>query len=76
MLLATLGPQSYGGLWSGATDGADSGITEALSNWASVPEYVKSVYPRASCIDAANLVAGGAAAMVIMGDRGVGYSLR
>ncbi len=73
VLLSTLGPDGYRGLWTGETawDGAE--VTTALETFARVMEYVNEDHAALSWDQAAQLVADGDAAMTIMGDWAEGY---
>jgi len=73
LLLATLGPDAYRGLWDGTTDWNGSGVTEALNAFADMMEYVNADHSALSWDQAAQLVVDGDAAMTIMGDWSEGY---
>jgi glucose/mannose transport system substrate-binding protein len=73
LLLATLGPDAYRGLWDGTTDWNGSGMTEALEAFADMMEYVNADHSALSWDQAAQLVVDGDAAMTIMGDWSEGY---
>ena len=73
LLLATLGPDAYRGLWDGTTDWNGSGVTEALQAFADMTEYVNADHSALSWDQAAQLVVDGDAAMTIMGDWSEGY---
>jgi glucose/mannose transport system substrate-binding protein len=73
VLLATLGPDAYRGLWDGTTDWNGSGVTEALQAFADMMDYVNADHSALSWDQAAQLVVDGDAAMTIMGDWSEGY---
>ncbi len=73
LLLATLGPDAYRGLWDGATDWNGSGVTEALEAFADMMDYVNADHAALSWDQASQLVVDGDAAMTIMGDWSEGY---
>jgi glucose/mannose transport system substrate-binding protein len=73
LLLATLGPDAYRGLWDGTTDWNGSGVTEALQAFADMMEYVNADHSALSWDQATQLVVDGDAAMQIMGDWAEGY---
>ncbi len=73
LLLASLGPDAYRGLWDGTTDWNGSGVTEALQAFADMMDYVNADHSALSWDQAAQLVVDGDAAMTIMGDWSEGY---
>ena len=73
LLLASLGPDAYRGLWDGTTDWNGSGVTEALEAFADMMDYVNADHSALSWDQAAQLVVDGDAAMTIMGDWSEGY---
>jgi glucose/mannose transport system substrate-binding protein len=73
VLLGTLGPQAYIGLWTGDTDWGSAEVTEALSNFDRMLDYVNEDYAALSWDQATQLVIDGTAAMNIMGDWAEGY---
>jgi glucose/mannose transport system substrate-binding protein len=73
LLLASLGPDAYRGLWDGSTDWNGSGVTEALEAFADMMDYVNADHSALSWDQAAQLVVDGDAAMTIMGDWSEGY---
>lgn len=73
ILLATLGPDVYGGLWDGTTDWGGADVTEALNNYAKVLAYTNSDASALSWQDAAQLVVDGDAAFNVMGDWAEGF---
>lgn len=68
ILLASLGPEKYSGLWTGKTDWNGSEIRKALENYEKVLRYTNSDASTLSWQDAAQLVVNGEAAFNIMGD--------
>jgi glucose/mannose transport system substrate-binding protein len=73
LLLATLGPDAYRGLWDGSTDWNGSGVTEALEAFAAMMDYANEDHSALSWDQAAQLVVDGDAAATIMGDWSEGY---
>jgi glucose/mannose transport system substrate-binding protein len=73
VLLGTLGPDGYRGLWTGATDWSGAEVKSALDTFARMMEYVNEDHAALSWDQAAQLVADGDAAMTIMGDWAEGY---
>ncbi len=73
VLLATLGPDKYTGLWNGATDWGSSEVKTGLENYAKVLGYANSDAASLSWQDAAQLVVEGDAAFNVMGDWAEGY---
>ncbi|MGD8791344.1 MAG: ABC transporter substrate-binding protein [Anaerolineae bacterium] len=73
VLLGTLGPQAYRGLWTGETDWNGAQVQEALDTFARMMDYVNEDHAALSWDQAAQLVADGDAAMTIMGDWAEGY---
>ncbi len=73
VLLGTLGPDGYRGLWTGETDWNSAEVTQALDNFANMMAYVNEDHAALSWDQAAQLVADGDAAMTIMGDWAQGY---
>ena len=73
VLLGTLGPEAYNGLWTGATDWNGPQVKQALETYAKMMEYVNEDHAALSWDQAAQLVADGDAAMTIMGDWAQGY---
>ena len=73
VLLGTLGPEAYRGLWTGATDWNSPEVTAALDTFARMLDYVNEDHAALSWDQAAQLVADGDAAMTIMGDWAQGY---
>jgi len=73
VLLGTLGPDKYNGLWDGSTDWGDADVTAALENYQKVLTYANSDSASLSWQDAAQLVINGDAAFNVMGDWAEGY---
>ncbi|MEW6287177.1 MAG: ABC transporter substrate-binding protein [Chloroflexota bacterium] len=73
VLLGTLGPDKYNGLWTGATDWGSPEVTKALENFQKVLTYANSDSASLSWQDAAKLVIDGDAAFNVMGDWAEGY---
>jgi len=73
VLLSTLGPEKYNGLWDGTTDWASPEVTTALGNFAKIFDYVNSDYSTLTWQDASQLVVAGDAAFNVMGDWAEGY---
>ncbi len=68
VLLATLGPETYSGLWTGKADWSSPEVRKALENYQRVLQYTNSDSSTLSWQDAAQLVVDGDAAFYIMGD--------
>jgi glucose/mannose transport system substrate-binding protein len=75
VLLGSMGPEKYIGLWNGTTDWAGAEVTTALENFAKMMAYVNEDHAALSWDQAAQLVGDGDAAMTIMGDWVDGYFL-
>ncbi|HEY5730537.1 MAG TPA: ABC transporter substrate-binding protein [Anaerolineales bacterium] len=73
VLLGTLGPDKYNGLWTGGTDWGSAEVTTALENFQKVLTYTNSDSASLSWQDAAQLVVNGDAAFNVMGDWAEGY---
>ncbi|MCK6581714.1 MAG: ABC transporter substrate-binding protein [Anaerolineales bacterium] len=73
VLLGSLGPDAYNGLWDGSTDWASADVTAALDNYAKVLTYANEDSASLSWQDAAQLVVNGDAAFNVMGDWAEGY---
>lgn len=73
VLLGTLGPNAYNGLWTGATDWGSPEVKVALDNYAKILTYANSDSASLSWQDAAQLVVNGDAAFNVMGDWAEGY---
>lgn len=68
VLIGTLGPDDYKGLWTGQTDWRGEGVRQALEHLAKMLEYVNEDHSALSWDQANDLVLNGQAAMTIMGD--------
>jgi glucose/mannose transport system substrate-binding protein len=68
VLLGTLGPEGYKGLWTGATSWKSADVTKALDTFKRMLSYVNSDHSSLSWDQANDLVIKGTAAMTIMGD--------
>lgn len=68
VLLGTLGPDAYEGLWNGSTDWASAEVTTALENFQTALSFTNSDASTLSWDQAAQLVVDGDAAFTIMGD--------
>lgn len=73
VLLGSMGPEAYRGLWTGETDWSGAEVKTALENFARMMSYVNEDHAALSWDQAAQLVADGDAAMTIMGDWAEGY---
>jgi glucose/mannose transport system substrate-binding protein len=73
VLLGTLGPEKYNGLWDGSTDWAGADVKAALDNYVKVVSYANTDSASLSWQDAAQLVVNGDAAFNVMGDWAEGY---
>lgn len=73
VLLGTLGPDAYAGLWAGETAWGSAEVTQALDNFDRMLNYVNEDYAALSWDQATQLVIDGTAAMNIMGDWAEGY---
>jgi glucose/mannose transport system substrate-binding protein len=73
VLLGTLGPDAYIGLWTGDTDWASAEVTAALDNFGRMLEYVNEDFAALTWDQATQLVIDGTAGMNVMGDWAEGY---
>lgn len=73
ILLGSLGPDAYNGLWDGSTDWNSAEVTTALDNFTKVLTYANSDAASLSWQDASQLVINGDAAFNVMGDWAEGY---
>jgi glucose/mannose transport system substrate-binding protein len=73
VLLGTLGPDKYKGLWAGTTDWNGAEVKSALETMVKMLGYINEDHAALSWDQAAQLVADGSAAMTIMGDWAEGY---
>jgi glucose/mannose transport system substrate-binding protein len=73
VLVGTMGPEKFKGLWTGSTpfDGPD--FKQALANFAGLMKYVNTDHAALSWDQAAQYVIDGKCAMTIMGDWAEGY---
>lgn len=67
VLLGTLGPEEYDGLWDGGTGLNGAGVKSALETFAHMLDYVNRDHATRTWDEASQLVASGDAAMNIMG---------
>ncbi|MCI0397230.1 MAG: ABC transporter substrate-binding protein [Chloroflexi bacterium] len=73
ILLASLGPEAYNGLWDGSTDWGSAEVTAALENFDRVLGYTNSDASALTWQDASRLVVDGNAAFNVMGDWAEGF---
>lgn len=73
LLVATLGPDGYNGLWDGSTAADDPAVREALVHFDDLMQYVNTDHSALTWQDATQLVHEGEAAFNIMGDWAEGY---
>ena len=73
VLLGTLGPEAYNGLWDGSTDWGSAEVTTALENFATALTYANTDSASLTWQDASQLVVNGDAAFNVMGDWAEGY---
>jgi glucose/mannose transport system substrate-binding protein len=73
VLLASLGPDAYNGLWDGKTDWGSPEVKTALENYAKVLTYANADAASLSWQDAAQLVVDGKAVFNVMGDWAEGF---
>jgi len=73
VMLASLGPDDYNGLWNGATDWGSGDVQQAISDFSMVMEYTNADSASLSWQDAAQLVVDGDAAFNVMGDWAEGF---
>lgn len=73
VLLASLGPDKYNGLWDGSTDWGSPEVKAALEDFKKVLTYTNSDSASLSWQDASQLVINGNAAFNVMGDWAAGY---
>ena len=73
ILLASLGPEKYSGLWTGKTDWNAPETRQALVNFEKVLRYTNNDASTLSWQDASQLVVNGDAAFNIMGDWAEAY---
>ncbi|RKX77426.1 MAG: carbohydrate ABC transporter substrate-binding protein [Spirochaetes bacterium] len=73
VLLATLGPEGYKGLWDGSTPWDGSAVRKALDNFVRMLKYVNTDHAALTWDAATQYVIDGKSAMNIMGDWAEGY---
>jgi glucose/mannose transport system substrate-binding protein len=73
ILLGKLGAEDYRGIWAGAVPWTDARVTDALTTFGRVLDYVNADHSTLSWDQAAGLVVAGTAAMTVMGDWAKGY---
>jgi glucose/mannose transport system substrate-binding protein len=73
VLLGTLGPNGYKGLWTGATKWDDPEVRTALTRFTTLLRYVNTDHAALSWDAAVQYVIDGKCAMTIMGDWAEGY---
>jgi glucose/mannose transport system substrate-binding protein len=73
VVLGTLGPDAYNGLWDGTTDWGSAEVKQALDNYVTIAGYANTDSASLSWQDAAQLVVNGDAAFNVMGDWAEGY---
>lgn len=73
ILLSTLGPYNYNGLWNGRTSFEHQGVKEALEIFKELMNYVNPNHASLTWQDATLLVFEGKAAFNVMGDWAEGY---
>jgi len=73
VMLGSLGPEKYNGLWDGKTDWASAEVTAGIEAFVKVLSYTNSDAASLTWQDASKLVADGKAAFNVMGDWAEGY---
>jgi len=73
VLLGTMGPTKYKGLWTGATPWTGPEVREALATFAKLLDYVNTDHAALTWDEAVQYVIDGKCAMTIMGDWAEGY---
>ncbi len=73
VLLGTLGPEAYNGLWDGTTDWGSAEVKTGLENFAKALTYANTDSASLTWQDASQLVVNGDAAFNVMGDWAAGY---
>ena len=73
ILLSTLGPDDYRGIWAGEVPWTDERVTEALEIMSRVLDYVNEDHSTLTWDQAAGLLLSGDAAMNVMGDWAKGF---
>lgn len=69
ILLGTLGPAKYSGLWNGKTDWESANVKNALINFVKILNYVNTDHATLTWEQAAQYIIDGKCAMTIMADR-------
>lgn len=73
ILLASMGPDAYDAIWTGAGDWGAPEVTKALEDFAKILTYTNSDASALSWQDASQLVVDGDAAFNVMGDWAEGF---
>ena len=73
ILLASLGPDAYNGLWDGTNDWSGPEVTQAIEDFAKILTYTNSDASALSWQDAGQIVIDGDAAFNVMGDWQEGF---
>ena len=73
VLLSSLGPDAYNGLWNGSNDWSGEDVTKALEDFNTILSYTNSDASALSWQDAGQLVVDGDAAFNVMGDWQEGF---
>lgn len=73
ILLGTLGPDKYNGLWDGTTDWGGADVKKAIENYVTITSYANTDSASLTWQDASQLVVNGDAAFNVMGDWAEGY---
>jgi len=73
VLLGSMGPEAYNGLWNGATSWSDPAVTKGLENYKKALTYTNADAASLSWQDASQLVVDGDAAFNVMGDWAEGF---
>lgn len=73
LLVSTLGPDGYNGLWNGNTAADDPAVREALVHFNDIMQYVNEDHSALTWRDATQIMHEGEAGFNIMGDWAEGY---
>ena len=73
LLVATLGPDGYNGLWDGTTAADDPAVREALVHFKDIMKYTNDDHSALTWQDATQMLHEGEAGFNIMGDWAEGY---
>ena len=73
LLVSTLGPDGYNGLWNGNTAADDPAVREALVHFNDIMQYVNEDHSALTWQDATQIMHEGEAGFNIMGDWAEGY---